>query len=154
VIYKALHISLAILVYLSSIGYTLHKHYCKGELKNTAIYTKAEPCNNHKTTDFSLLGIPDISESPRSCCSKQSDSEQDHKGCCEDDAEFVQVEVENIAADTYSLEDLLVAMVVFYPEYLSAFNIHLYLGHQAQYLHFHPPLLFKDITVLLDSFLI
>jgi len=154
VISKAIHISLAILVYLSSIGYTLGKHYCKGELKATAIFAKAEPCRNHQTMDLSLLGISEEIQSPRSCCTKPAESQEDHKGCCEDETEYFHVEIENIVTEPFSLDEVLPVLLTLFPYLLSNSEIENNPGAQAQYLNFHPPSLSLDRTVLFDSFLI
>ncbi len=89
--YKSIHILLATAIFFSSIGYTLNSHYCKGELINTAIFSKAKPCDKGKV-DFDKLGI-DISQL-QPCCLKAL--EEKHKSnCCEDVAEYSKLDIEN-----------------------------------------------------------
>jgi hypothetical protein len=80
---QLLHIILAITVYFSSIGYTLNRHFCKGELISSAIFLPATPCEN-ASIDFDKLGLDPSKLQP--CCIKAL--EEEHKSCCEDASEL------------------------------------------------------------------
>lgn len=154
---KAIHIFLAIIVYLSSIGVTLNMHFCKGELKNVSLITKAEECNKkdctaHKEKDYSLLGI-NTDQLPKSCCEK-ADQDTQAKGCCDDRTEYLSLDSEFTTPDIVTLYDVLPVLLVLYPELFSSLNSAITSGAQWSFLHFHPPLLTKDIPILVQSFLI
>ncbi len=42
---QIIHIFLAILIYISGIGVSVHEHYCQDELKNIAFWQSAESCH-------------------------------------------------------------------------------------------------------------
>lgn len=156
-IQKTIHISIAIVMYLSSIGVTLNMHFCKGELKDVSLFARAKECTKkdctaHKEKDYQLLGI-NTDQLPKSCCDKAED-EKPAKGCCDDKSEYHALDSEFTAPDIMTLYEVLPVLLVFYPEFLSSFNSTITSGVQWSFLHFHPPLLTKDIPVLVQSFLI
>jgi hypothetical protein len=105
-VFRALHIALAFLVYLSSIGYTLNQHFCKGDLIHSSLFLPAEKCENH-SFDPARLGI-DVTGMP-ACCLKALEAQ--HKDCCEDTSAFKKLEIETSFQDSdldYPLDDLLV----------------------------------------------
>ncbi len=75
---KTLHISLAILLYISSAGILVHKHFCQGEVKNVAFWSPANTCY----------------EEDEATCSSSADSctapsgEKGERDCCDDDLSF------------------------------------------------------------------
>ena len=42
---QVIHIFLAILIYISGIGVSVHQHFCQDELKNIAFWTSAPSCH-------------------------------------------------------------------------------------------------------------
>jgi hypothetical protein len=94
-VFRTLHISLAFLVYLSSIGYTLNQHFCKGDLIHSSLFLPAEKCENH-SFDPARLGI-DVTAMP-ACCLKALEAQ--HKDCCEDTAELKKLDIETSFQDS------------------------------------------------------
>jgi hypothetical protein len=154
---KAIHITLAILVYFSSIGVTLNKHFCKGELKNVALITKAKSCEGicHTSSNLPMIAVPVKEHS--SCCANdtpEADENDTHKGCCEEESEYVQVEVVQTITKSADLLQLIPAVFVLIPSLQVLLPADLPLGIQWQFLNFHPPSLTFDRSVLFDTFLI
>ncbi len=96
-IFKLFHITLASLVYLSSIGFAINRHYCKGELIDAKIYLPAEKCENHAL--HLLLKEVTLSDL-KPCCQKALIESQ--KGCCEDTSEFKKLEIDNLIAQDWA----------------------------------------------------
>ncbi len=118
-------------------------HFCGGELKSMALFGKAQPCA-HAAHD---------GEDVPACHSSKSE-ESDSKGCCDD--------------REYLMEALDITTTV--DQYWNGFNTQLQiivpplveLGSWAQvepkvdpaYLNYKPPLIRRNIPVLIQSFLI
>jgi hypothetical protein len=79
------HILLAILVYLSSLGVALNKHYCRESLKDVALFLPAKSCR-HEALSASSCGA--------SCPFHQYHSDEDPRedGCCEDTTQYLKVD--------------------------------------------------------------
>jgi len=132
-------------------------HFCKGELKNVSLITKAKECNkkdckSHQASDYSLLGV-NTDQLPKSCCDGPAE-EAPTKGCCDDTTEYISLDSEFTAPDIVTLYDVLPVLLVLHPEIFSSLTSTVTGGAQWSFLHFHPPLLTKDIPVLVQSFLI
>jgi hypothetical protein len=153
---QALHIFLAVLVYLSGIGFTINKHFCKGELVNAALFVKAEPCKNHKkqlsTEDFEKLGI-DVSQL-KACCIKALE-EENGKDCCSDESEFLHHDqvIDHVDFRPFELQ------FVFQPHVTSHFS-ESFISHithsnaQWSFLHFKPPFISVNTQELFQIYLI
>lgn len=154
---KAIHIILASLVYFSSIGVTLNKHFCKGELKNVALIQKAKSCDSSQCEwkdHFLNLNLP--LDEPKSCCTDPGlDKEDNHqKDCCNEESEYIQVEVVNTYTDGINLYSVAAPIVYFIISSLDTEWTDYPTGAQWSFLHFHPPALYRDLPVLLQTFLI
>lgn len=164
-ILKSLHIILASLVYLSSIGITLNKHYCKGVLQRVAWFVDNHECTGACSkvsgVDYSLLGIinPQEEELPPCCAraaEKKQSQEDEKKGCCEEQVEYIQVDIQSeINTDTHLSLKKVVPVVLFF--FLQKHQFHSSLAissPQWTFIHFHPPTIASDLSVLFQSFLI
>lgn len=122
-------------------------HLCGGELQNIAFFAKAESCN-HVSKDHH------VAKKNKSSCPFHSSTKKNKDGCC-DDKELM-------------LEFLDVTSVFGAPMQLSVHHGILFqlpqtslnkvvlsiLFKRPQYLNYKPPLIFKDIPVHIQSFLI
>lgn len=89
---KAIHIILSILVFISSSGLMISKHYCRGELKDFGIFTKAKSCYENKDEATCLLPL-------------KSEPSLKKKKCCSDSLSFIQLELEqNNSIDEYNTQ--------------------------------------------------
>lgn len=77
---------LAALILLVSSGFKVSKHYCGGELKNTALFTTAEACNHEATAE----GENVCPNAGPSCPMHQQNKEEDSNDCCEDEEIFLK----------------------------------------------------------------
>lgn len=75
------HIFLAILIYISGIGVSVHQHFCQDELKNIAFWTSAPSCHEKEAV---------CPVSGKACAMHgQMDHEKD---CCNDEVSFEQAD--------------------------------------------------------------
>ena len=114
---------------IATTGMTMHKHYCLGQLKSIEINHKSDHCCSD------LMAGKDIADS-----------------CC--DEEEIDLKVNELNQSIFSFEAQTAFFVVSWfalPDYSSS----LFSEETAYaYLEESPPLLNKDIPVLIQSFLI
>jgi hypothetical protein len=79
-------LTLAALILFVSSGFKVSKHYCGGELKNTALFTQAEACNHSPEADAESA-CPNAGPS---CPMHQQQEEEENKNCCEDEEIFLK----------------------------------------------------------------
>ncbi len=135
--YKALHIILALLLFISSTGVVLHQHYCQNELKSAALFVAAKSCAMDRPTKSCPLH-------PAMAITK--------KGCCDDRTEYLQTDEEKLTAPvTVDLTDF----PALYCALLVVLQIDLPVADtkSLHYLHYKPPILIRDLPVSLQTFL-
>lgn len=137
---KSLHILLAFLVWISSTGLITHLHYCKSELANISFYLLPDPCPE-ETVKVSCHAHMQHKEQPAP------------KGCCDDETDFVKINVEQ-AAHSFQLD----------PPPLEPVSLGLLFAKQVpiikngdsatpHYLNYKPPLLIYELHIRLETFL-
>ena len=146
--YRFIALPLAFLMFFTSVSFTMDMHFCKNELKSINFFGKAKSC--HEASE----GVAKRTCPHHQKMMGQSDSSSmDKKDCCEnktfhyqsdDDQQFQHDDfVENLL-----LQHTLVAQI---------FQI---IKHQVvetntpDFVHYHPPLILRDIPVLIQSFLL
>ena len=133
---RATHIILAVLLFISSTGFVVNKHYCQNELKSMAIFHKAEPCHQEKAMKS---------------CPMHSSGEKEKKGCCDDETEYVKASDEQVASsfqiDLQVTPVLLAAIFVVFNIELPALD-----SNTLHYLTYKPPIVLNDLSVLLQVF--
>ena len=135
---RLIHIVLAFLFFISSTGLVINKHYCQNELKNMALFVKAEGCHTMKQMSCPMHSSPE--------------DENPEKGCCDDETEYVKVDEEqqiqpseiNIQVNPVLMSVLFVTLNLDWPS-LDKQSIH--------YLNYKPPLIVCDLPVSLQTFL-
>ncbi len=141
---KLIHLQLAILVFVSSTGVVLRKHYCQDQLKNTTFFVQPESC--HRSTAKSC---PMHAAKP--ACPHHQSPQEDKKKCCDDHAEFLKVDHEQQfdfgASHLLDLKPVLASTFLLQNWKLPQADL-----QQVAYLHYRPPLLDEDLPVLLQTF--
>ncbi len=138
-------ILLSMLVLFSSTSFTFSMHFCMGQLESIALFQQAKPC--------------EMVTQPTPCANNKHGQECEHvhvhtakKGCCED--HFLQVEGQDelaqVAASVPMPDIQMVA--VFYA--VVSFLFDAPAVHTDSYKEYSPPLIERDIPVLVQSFLI
>ena len=125
---KIVNVFLALLLLLSTMGVTMHKHYCMGRLKNVAFFHQAESCQN----EMDMNSVMD-------CC---NDTEEEFK-------------VENLTKVVhefdFSLNPGFTAVITYL---LIDFDLRSSSITKALYQNYKPPLIDYDINILVQSFLL
>ncbi len=78
---------MAILVFLASTGLMVDHHYCQGQLEHSALMAKADSCHQKKSCDEPATDVE------QSCCEKK-DAQDQEEGCCSNESEYVQVDLD------------------------------------------------------------
>lgn len=136
------HISLALLLFISTTGVAVNKHFCQNELKSVALFVKAKACHNKKVKKpCPVHGYMMVDEEGPS-----------EKGCCDDETEIVKNEDEQIAP---TLSDEALLSPVLAASLFVALQMELpQLDRQTlHYLNYKPPLLICDHPRELQVFL-
>lgn len=131
--YKAFSVVMALLVLMSTLSFTVEKHFCGDTLIDAAIFSKAETCG----TDMEAASI----------------TTSDKKSCCSDELEIVKGQDKLKKA---SFEDFHVDQQFFLTALVYSF-IHLFEGLPEQVIphkNYSPPNLIVDIHVLDQVFII
>jgi hypothetical protein len=140
VIQRATHIILAFLVFFSSAGFVLNKHFCQNELKSVALFAKATPCHDEKImVDCPMHGQMEMPGNNES------------KGCCDDTSDYLKSETDQITQPfSIDLESQLVLLSV------AVFSANIQLlstdKKNIHYLNYKPPLIICDLPVELQTF--
>ncbi len=142
--YRIISLTLALLIFISSVGFSIDMHYCQGQLKSISFVGKAKSCHEM-----------DAPSAMQNCPhhKKMLADKTDKKGCCDDRTVLVQSDIDknlqNAEIHTSpQLEQCIIA-------YVSVFLLGNQLAHSTpNYTHYKPPILIRDIPVLIQSFLI
>lgn len=78
---QIIHFGLAVLIYVSSIGVSVHQHFCQDELKNIAFWQSAESCHSSEKV---------CPASGKKC--KMHSNTEDEKDCCDDKVSIEQAD--------------------------------------------------------------
>ncbi len=129
ILHKSFSVMLALLVMLSTVSFTIEKHYCKGALVDISVFTSAKKCKMD------------------SCASLQK------KSCCEDEIHVVQGQDKLhtvVALDLELKKQQFMSSV--YPYY---YNYYKSLSKCITfYKDYSPPNLVQNIQMLNQTFLI
>ena len=140
---KLLHIGLAILVFLSTSGLVLSKHYCGGVLKSVAVFEEAPPCHENKALRSCPL---------HSGMKMSEDDTPENSNCCDTETDLLNTDADEAEALVeFNLAD--------YPALLAVLLVLTGLSplendsKTTHYLSYKPPLLVCDLPVRLQTFL-
>lgn len=148
-IYRIIALSMASLMFLTSIGFSVDIHYCQGHLKSFNFFGKAKNC-------YELANAPTPCEKHENRIPQQKDngSSIDKKECCHNKL-FHTLTDQNKEIQTsefilsQQLQQFVVAYVVTF--FINDFSQE---STTADYVHYKSPLIARDISVLIQSFLL
>lgn len=128
---------LASLVLIASIGVTVNLHLCAGQVQSIALFVKAQPCKM---------------EMPKPCHGTENHSKKN--GCCEEKSIVLKgkestAEIKAATEINPSFNLITVILPVLYSVIDLGSSV-----ATPRYAHYKPPLIERDITVLVQSFLI
>lgn len=144
--YRIIAFSLAMLILLTSSGLTLDMHMCQGNLKSFSLFGKAKSC-------VELAQKKQCHKTKKSCHEQiSSEKKTCKKGCCDNISTVIKLSTDLVEGQTalYSAQNLQFAAVFVY----TYFGFTDYKPSPHYFQHYKPPLLNRDIPVLIQSFLI
>lgn len=130
---------LSLLVLISTSSFAMNMHLCMGEVENLAFFSPAEPCE---------LSVDDMA------CHNEIPEPIDHlvnTGCCDDREILIEGQDElevTGAASTYDLQLAAILYAVVLRPWVPA------AANTDSFVKYTPPLIERDIPVLVQSFLL
>lgn len=143
--YRIFALTMAALMFCTSISFAVDLHYCKGDLKSFSLIGKAKTCHEMAQAK---------AHCPHHAKMMQKASKMDEeKGCCENKTlhfqfdQDQQIESIDFAISTPSLQFLVAYVTVFVQKNIS-------IRHTPNFLTYKPPTIERNIPVLFQSFLL
>jgi len=115
------HITLALLILVSSTGAPLFRHYCMNRVKDVSLFAKADSCQ----PDQKVCSIH----------SKKEDGIQ-RKSCCKDQVDYLKISSD--LADHFQYPNFTFDVIAILP-ILPSFEVLAESSELAQWLHYRPP---------------
>ena len=145
--YRIFSITMALLMLFSSAGFVLDMHYCQGQLKTTSFFGKAKSC--HEVGE----GMKNCPHHKKMMAEQKSESNSlSEKGCCSSKTIYLQSDQDqqlqhnNVIETSIQLQHFVIAFTeVFLKSHDSETD-------NPTYAHYKPPLIPRDIYVLLETF--
>lgn len=127
---------LAGVVLIASFGVIINMHLCGGEVQSMALFVKAQPCKSVQ----------------KPCHGTEHHGKKN--GCCEEKSVVLKgEEAPAVVKATTELSPSFNLVAVILPVLYSIVNLESTVA-TPRYAHYKPPLIEKDITVLVHTFLI
>lgn len=140
-------ISMALLMLLSSTGFSMDLHYCQDQLKGISLIGKAKSCHDKQAT-------PPCHKTKKTCHHINDNLNQTEKdNCCHNETVVIEkTDLDATATQIATVQDIQL-------EFVAAFVAVYVLNIDAQadfqpYAQYKPPLPDRDIQVLYQTFLI
>ncbi len=146
---RIISLMMAMLMLVSSTGFSIDAHYCQGQMKSFSLFGKAKSCHEQSFKK-------QCSSHKKSCHAALSNSKElgkCKKGCCSNKTIHVEG---NDEAKKIPTTEILPMQVQFFTAFVQVFILEYTQLNKAiiPYLNYIPPLLNQDIPVLIQSFLL
>lgn len=137
---RFINIVLALLIFISSTGFTVNRHFCKSELKNVNIFFKADDCykkyHSRKTK--------------KTCHIKKQSCENN---CCKNTSEYYKLDQDQQLSSfdfkAFATPHLIASLWIVLNLELPVID-----DKSNDYLNYKPPLIVSDLPVDLQTFLL
>ncbi|MBB4079399.1 hypothetical protein GGR28_002019 [Lewinella aquimaris] len=120
---------LALLMLVGSVGVTVSRHFCMGEMKSLTLFGKSDVCEMA------------VAEKP--VCPLHASPEK--KGCCDDEYELVKWDNDRQLADAPALPAIAWALTAPTPPAFPEFALHLRARPNKTFQHYRPPPIIIDV---------
>lgn len=144
--YRVIAISLALLMFCTSIGFAVDMHFCKGDFKSFSFLDKAPSCHELSAK----VTCPHHQKMMEEAC---LEGNKDNRNCCKNKTVHIeadqdlQIQSSDLLSLHYQATLVFVQTKILYQN-LSLSQI------SFPFQHYKPPLLFRDVPVLMQSFLL
>jgi len=135
--YRIVAVAMALLIGMTSIGMTINMHFCGGSLRSVSLLQGSDSCCS----------------AAKSCDNFKETTPSDDKKCCDNQLLQVQSDDDFIIDQVKVISDIeVVSSLATNSQAFDHLNISLY--NAADFQHYKPPLIPRDIPVLFESFLL
>lgn len=147
--YRIIALTMAFLMFFTSVGFTVDMHYCQGELKTFNFFGKAKSCHE---MGQGMKDCPFHAQMKQA--NKSEDSTINKKGCCSNKTlnfqydQDQQYQVDNAVVISPQLEYFVIAFVEVF------INSSVVETNKPSFALYKPPLIPRDIYVLLETYLL
>ena len=140
-------ISMALLMMLSSTGFSMDIHYCQDQLKGISLIGKAKSCHDRQAT-------PPCHKTKKTCHhNEESLSQAEKDNCCHNETVVIEkTDLDATATQMATVQDIQIDFVAAFVA-VYVFNYSVQADYQ-QYAQYKPPLPDRDVQVLYQTFLI
>jgi len=137
---RFLNIILALLIFISSTGFTVNSHFCKSQLKDVRIFFKADDC----------YAKFNAQKAKKSCHTKKQSCENN---CCDNTSDYYKLDQDQQLSsfDFKSFESPYLIATLWVVFNLEASKTD---SKSIDYLNYKPPLIGCDLPVDFQSFLL
>jgi len=146
--YRSIALFMAVMLLFTTSGITMDMHFCQGKLKRINLFGKAKTCEEVAAC------MKKCGKKVKSChMQKVCVIDGDHKGCCENEAILIDYDFDSFApifVDDSTQDNQL----FLYTECQQVFNMTDVMLNNPAYLNYKPPLIFQDLPVLHQVFLL
>jgi hypothetical protein len=146
---RIISLMMAILILVSSMGFSIDVHYCQGQIKSFSLFGKAESCHQEVKKQH-------CTKHKKSCHAAPSNQEKlssCKKDCCSNKTIIVESNDEARKLQSLKLSQKQVEFVSVFVQVFFLVKTDLN-KNIVPHLNYIPPLLNKDIPVLIQSFLL
>lgn len=145
--YRVFSLTMAFLLFFTSVGFSVDMHYCNGELKSSNLFGKAKSCH-------------EIGQGMKNCphhkkmleAKKANDTKLSKKGCCSNQTvhfQFDQDQQQEVHSSVVFNKQLQYFVIALVDTFL---NTGTQISEKSVYAQYKPPLVPRDIYVLLETF--
>lgn len=146
--YRFISISLALLIFITSVSFTVDMHYCGGQLKSFNLFGKAKSCHSAEA--------PTMKNCPmhQKMMEQNQNTSVEQKDCCENRTLHFELDQDQ------KIQKVDLAISQNFQQFLTAYvSIFFFNSIQTEinkpsFVHYKSPLIARDISVLFQSFLI
>jgi hypothetical protein len=139
-ILRFLNIILALLIFVSSTGFTINSHFCKDQLKDIRVFFKADDCYKKYYAQ----------KTKKACHVKKQSCENN---CCKNTSEYYKLDLDqqlnSFDFKAFESPQLIATLWV-----ILNFKLTITDSKSTDYLNYKPPLIVSDLPVDLQTFLL
>ncbi|KAA3640682.1 MAG: hypothetical protein DWQ02_01650 [Bacteroidetes bacterium] len=148
--YRLIALSMAFLMFTTTLSFSIDMHYCKGELESIALFGIAESCKVQQEAEHASKG-----HSHQHKHDHKEDCSNEKKNCCENQTLHVEADIdEQVQAQDFIQNSHLQQFVAVYVSIFFVNSTYVFEEETPSQAFYKPPLISRDIPILVESFLL
>ena len=145
--YRILALSLAFLMFFTSVGFAVDIHYCQNEFKSFSIFGKAANCHDKAKSN------PTCKHHKQAANQSNISTDISKKDCCENHT-FNFKSDQDLQSQSFDFELNQPVKKYINKASVSFLDRQIISSKTVEYLYYRPPLIRQDIPILFQSFLL